>query len=384
MVKKGKLKINFTLFGVLLLVVFTVVNTSQYGASLSWVLIPCFFISIGVLKKRTVTRASLLIILFWGGFVCSTLFSEYVYIQRDIVTFAIFCIVYIIAVSYPYSVEQVKMINNIYIIVSSICSLNILYNWVSHNYYNEWFHRASFQFMGIYKDPNYVMAFIVPAMYLTFVRIMNEKKKRYILIEILMLSNFITTGSRGAIICFLVSIFIMLLVKSKMNLQQKIKVCTVIGIIIIIGSTILTRVLPVQAIERIVNSGSDSRIDLWRSALEVFYKHPILGGGMGAASKESLRSVGNYSHNVYIDILVNGGMAGVIFFLIFFYYNCCRTQKKYASFMLGAIIAFMFPLFFINGFNSATFYFPLIILTIYSRLCRIPNFQMKNVLFMEG
>ena len=91
---------------------------------------------------------------------------------------------------------------------------------------------------------------------------------------------------------------------------------------------------------------------------------------MSAASNISLAEVGKDSHNVYIDILSNFGLLGSIVFVHFFYKNCCLSTRSNMPFLLGACGVFMVPMFFVNGFNTVTFYFPLVILTIYSYYCR--------------
>ena len=385
MIRVGQHRIDLTYVGLILFMISTIVNTAQFGASLSWVIIPCMIILLGLFcGKQYVDRSACLIYIFYLFCFISTMFSHYVRLQRDMLTFAFFCIIYILVVSHKYSIEQIKQLNKIYIIVALFISLNILYNWITHNYYIEWFKRASFSFAGVYKDPNYVMAFIVPAMILCLFKIFFErnywKKFLFALFELIMMTNFITTGSRGPLLTFLLSVILFFISKSSMSATKKIKLMFMIGLVIISGWNILLKVLPVQSIERLFHSTSDSRTKLWESALVIFYNNPILGGGEGAASKASVTLLGNYSHNVYLDILVNSGILGFISFLLFFVINCMQTSKKNIYFILPMGIAFMFPLFFINGFNTATFYLPLIYMSILSRFCIDKNFHAEELL----
>lgn len=374
MIKVGKYEIDLSYLGLVLFLICTLVNTSHFGASLSWMIIPCLLIFIGVFGgNRYVEKKACLIFIFYIFSMISTVFSHYVTLQRDIITFAFFCIIYVLAVSHKFTTNQIKKLNNIYICVAFLASLNIMYNWLTHHYYVEWFKRATFSFLGVYKDPNYAMAFIVPAMVLCLYKIMfcNNIRSRciYLTVEIVMMTDFITTGSRGPLLTFLFAGVVFFLFKSSLSIGKKIKLVLFAIVIIALGWNVITRVLPAQSIARLLNSTSDSRTDLWESALLIFYENPILGGGIGSASEASIALSGNYSHNVYIDILANSGIIGAASFILFFAINCLHTVKHNAYFIYSIGVAFMLPLFFINGFNTATFYLPLIYMSILSRYC---------------
>lgn len=360
--------------GVLLLTLFTIANTSRFGASLSWVIIPCIIIVTGVLFEKTRLGTNLLIIVFWFSAFISTLLSDLVVLQRDMITFIFFCFVYIVATSIKYSKEKIRRLNKFYVFTAFITSITILYNWLKHDYYVAWFKRSSFKFLGVYRDPNYVMAYIVPAMYILTISLINtkDKKLRFFksILLITMMTSFLTTGSRGAILSYVVGLVLFFLINKNIPLNSKIKVLAVSMVVILIGYTCLIRLLPQQSVNRLLNSDEDSRFNLWKSAIKVFWNHPMLGGGMSAASNISLAEVGKDSHNVYIDILSNFGLLGSIVFVHFFYKNCCLSTRSNMPFLLGACGVFMVPMFFVNGFNTVTFYFPLVILTIYSYYCR--------------
>lgn len=360
---------NPMLLGTTLFAFFTVINTSQFGASLSWIIIPSLIILFFGVRNRYIQTKRALILFLWAAYTLSTIVSRYVPAERNLITFFILCLVYIFSVSYKYDERHVRFLINIIIAISSYASLNIFYNWLTHNYYNVWFQRASMTVGSVYRDPNYVMAFIVPALYFNLLKIISSKGMKRVFniaIEALMLTTFFTTGSRGPVVSFALAVVILFLWKSKMPIQRKlaiifIAVCSVFALLFVAN-----KYLPAQAIERLFNSEGDSRTKLWTASLNIFKSNPILGGGFGSASKESLLMLGNYSHNVYLDILCDSGIIGAMTFLLFFMVNCLPRHWFSNAYMLGAVVAFMAPLFFINGFNTATFYFPLIMLSILS------------------
>ena len=360
---------NPMLLGTTLFAFFTIINTSMFGASLSWLIIPSLIILFFGVRNRYIQTKRVLILLFWMVYVLSTIVSKYVSIERDLITFFILCLVYIFSVSYKYDGRDVYFLINVIIAISSYASLNIFYNWIAHNYFIEWFQRASMTVGDVYRDPNYVMAFIVPALYFNLLKIISSKGMKMVFniaVEAFLISTFFTTGSRGPVVSFAVAVVILFLWKSKMPVQRKLSFVFIAVCFAFALFFVANKYLPPQALKRLFNSGGDSRTKLWTAAFNMFKSNPVLGGGFGSASQESLRVVGNYSHNVYLDILCDSGIIGTIMFLLFFMLNCLPHHWYSNSYMLGAVVAFMAPLFFINGFNTATFYFPLIMLSILS------------------
>ena len=155
-------------------------------------------------------------------------------------------------------------------------------------------------------------------------------------------------------------------------MKVKTRVACLIALILVavLGFFLIQRFYSKQALERLYGISDDPRLKLWESALHVFRQNPFIGGGMSAATTISRVEAGNDSHNVYIDILCNSGIVGSLLFLIFLFRGCLRSNKTNRVFIYSMFIAFMLPMFFINGFNTATFYTPLILLSIMSQYCR--------------
>lgn len=369
-------------WGVILLVAFTILNTSQYGASLSWMVVPCCIIFWGWLM--TFKQVSLLLrkewivlFIFWAVFLISTLISDIVEIERNILTFLLFCVVYVCATSFTYNTRQIRMILKCYSGVALFANVNILYNWFTHNYYNVWFSRSSFSFAGVYKDPNYVMAFIAPSIAIAFIKAVNARNNRSRLLNGLFLIisalSIFATGSRSPMLVMVVFFILYFFIPSKMGIKKKISIVSC-GILIVVAALIFVKKnYSIQALQRLISGSDDPRWKLWESALTVFKEHPILGGGMSAASTVSHRNIGRDSHNVYLDILCNSGIIGTTFFVMFVWMSCLKTTKQNRVFIYSMFATFMLPMFFINGFNTATFYTPLILMSIMSKYCRTLN-----------
>lgn len=375
--KNRKRVTSLSFISICIFSIITVLNTSKFGATLSWLLLPFFLLPIGLLIERTPAKLktnSLSVFLFWFSCLISTIISPVVEIQRDMITFFAFCLFYVLAVGRYYSKKDIHLIINIVILVATICSLGIIYNWFNGVYFNAWFKRSSFTFLGVNKDPNYVCAYIVPTIFFLFQRVLNVKFKSSKAINIVILSIMIVgcllTGSRGALLVIGISFFIAIAFMKKMGLKIKLSISTIL--IIVIGYVVFTNYFPSQSIDRITTFSGDPRFELWDAAFHVFRKYPLFGGGMESASMFSILLAGNYSHNVYIDIVVNFGIVGSILFLLFLKLNILRVKKQDKDYFYSIFLAFLLPLFFINGFNTASLWFPLIFLTILS------NFSISN------
>lgn len=372
---------DITFWGLAILLICTVMNTSKFGASFSWVILPCVLIILGWLFRAInnvipLRMEHLCIFLLWLVFFVSTAFSDMVELQRDIATFLIFCFVLLCATSLPCSQKQLRRIVNIYIVVALIVEINIIYNWISHNYYVAWFKRASFSFWGVYRDPNYVMAFVLPAVALIFIKLINEKSvSRKILNGIILaisVLSIMASGSRSPMIGFVLFVVVYFLTASDMSFMKKLIILFSGLVAVSIAVYLVQKYYPTQSLNRLLST-EDARQELWKAALDVFKNHPIIGGGMSAASITSNMYAGNYSHNVYIDILCNSGIIGSVIFIVYFCSSSLKTTKINRAFIYSMAIAFMLPMFFVNGFNTATFYTPLILMSLISKYCSRDN-----------
>lgn len=382
---------NTSFCGIIILLIITVMNTSKYGASLSWIVLPCILILFGWLLKAInnnvyIRKEHVGLLLFWMTFFISTAFSSIVDLQRDILTFLVLCLVLFCATSFSCSKKQLSNLVYIYIIIALFVEGNIIYNWLTHNYYVAWFKRASFSFMGVYRDPNYVMAFVLPSIALLFIKFVNEKKLFKKTCDAILLLIAITavlaSGSRAPMISFLIFVCIYFFSVSDMKLKTKITIVFCGVVVALIAVYLMKKYYPAQSLDRLLNT-DDSRLDLWAAALNVFKKYPIIGGGMSAASLISNAIEGNDSHNVYIDILCNSGIVGSLCFAMYFYFSCLQTTKRNKAFIYSMTIAFMLPMFFVNGFNTATFYMPLIIMTLFSKYCQKNDSSYLDFLIKE-
>ncbi len=209
-----------------------------------------------------------------------------------------------------------------------------------------------------------------------------ENKKHKIISSICLvmsLGGIISTTSRGAYIATIIS-FIVMFVTSK----KAIKTLLPFGIISLTAVPIgLYLRYTSTTIDDFVNS-TDTRFDIWRSCFDMFIKHPIFGLGAGTDNIHTLL-VNEYgidrthAHNLFIQMLVEGGIIGEIFLLAIIallFRNLIKIVKlqnrkfsKYSIMFMSSMTGFfiascteftlqspkeLMMMFFVLGFSEAT------------------------------
>lgn len=369
-------RLNIFIFGVLLFIIITIHNSSEWGASLSWMLPSCFLMVVGrfTTNMRRTKSTPIALFMYWLVIFISTALSSVVPLEQNVFSYAILLYLFYLVSSTFFEENQIKLILSVYIISALVCSAFVVKNWLAGDFFNAWTLRASYRFMGVYKDPNYVASYISPAAFFLFVKTITGSNKKKKLLSLLGLIFFVITilciGSRGAMLTVAVAIAYYYLMTSSISNAQKIVIFAIGFFVVMQIYQIYLSVMPQQVFDRLNNSADDSRLSLWAAGMKGFTNNPILGCGLGSSNAYSNTLVGNHCHNVYIDALAACGILGNAFLIYAFIKNCMQSSKKNRTFIHASILVFFIPLVFINGFNSATFITPLMIMAILSSYCR--------------
>ena len=372
--------VDFYYFGFIVFIILSQYNTALWGASFSFALVPAFLFLLGALTSQpTVRKESLLILPIFFLYLFSTGFSSYVEIGRDFLSFAVFCLFFILTVSHYYRKNELKKLILIYIIISLTVSLNICYQWINHVYLQAWLKRSTFVFFGVFKDPNYAMALIAPAAVFSAFLFINSKK---FIVKLICFLNIafaflacICASTRAGMLAIALPIALIPLFASKMSIWKRLAFLVLLVFIILVGYWIITATYNEYALARFFHDDTGSgRLDIWESALLVFKDRPIFGGGLNSGSAVSVVFEAHTTHSVFIDILCDSGIVGLLLFAVFFVKNCLCVSRRNLSFQLIMAFSFLIPLFFINGFNTITFYFPIIVLSIMSNYNKDGNY----------
>lgn len=378
-------KIDLFTAGVILFILITIHNTSQYGASLSWMLPGCIMIIIGYSfnqNKRNVSTP-IALICFWFVIFCSTALSSVVPLEQNIISFAVLLYTFYLVTKIHFDDKTIRTIINVYIVSSLICSVFIIRNWLNGDFYISWTLRASYRFMGEYKDPNYVTAYICPAVFFLFIKsIYTQTFKKKIITFLCLLISIIAilcTGSRSPVLTTALSIGVFYILDTEISINKKLVILLVSSVILYGLYHIYTIIMPDQVFERIENSSNDSRLALWTAGIKGFTENPLIGCGFASGNYYSIKLVGNHCHNVFIDLLSSCGIIGVMFFIFVVVNNCTKSSRSNRKFIFATALSFFVPLFFINGYNSASFITPLMLMSILSNYCRLNKKHFYNL-----
>lgn len=187
--------------------------------------------------------------------------------------------------------------------------------------------HGTFQFLG----PNEVAAFYNQySLLLLSVYFFMKKGIPKILLLILILANLycmVFMYSRAAYLAVSLGMFFLFSVKNR-------KLLIPLLLVIIYWHMFLPEIARQRILETRDEYGeleisAEQRVIVWRQALEIFQNAPLAGIGFG--SFRHLRLILGDTHNIYIKILVEQGLLGILIFfglIIVFFWEGLRLYQK--------------------------------------------------------
>jgi O-antigen ligase len=255
--------------------------------------------------------------------------------------------------------------------VSFVCALIVVIYAATNDF--EANTRYSLVFMGTMKDPNYMSAFIIPGFCLALIHLIYAERYRMIYAALAGVIAFavLLSGSRAGYITvvFLTGIIVIAYMRN-MNISGKkilfflLVLCVITaGVISIQSSRNFARLTDYESyVENI-------RFQIWSIALELYNESKYIGSGLGAASDYTLQIIGIYPHNNFLVILIDQGLMGIILFVLFFL-NMMSISKHNRKYIFFLLVSFFVPLFFVDGYQTATFWLPMVFCQIVSDFCK--------------
>ena len=174
----------------------------------------------------------------------------------------------------------------------------------------------------------------------------KESIKKYIVFILIIFNIYIVFagGGKGAFVltCLLFLLYFYSRIKAKVALL----IVTFLGALKIFESFFIDIILQTPGGMRILtlfisddlNQITTGRDRLYAKAVDVILDRCFLGGGPGSA----IYDVGYFSHNIFLDILLDWGFIGCVFFLVVIVVVC---RKSFALFE-NPNIRFLFTIFF--------------------------------------
>ena len=195
--------------------------------------------------------------------------------------------------------------------------------------------RAGIVSSGLFNFTSYTGCFLLPGLFALLITYRNKRKNAFFWIMLgVMALSMLLMSKRGFLLDLAISLVFVFLVsrysEGRLKLKSSRVVIVTVSIIIIIGVLVAMYMsVPFvrQSVDNIVSRFADDdgtlsgRTELYALALKLFKQHPIFGIGWGNFREQSLHvfSTNNSktfeTHNVYLQLLCEMGIVGLLAFL---------------------------------------------------------------------
>lgn len=365
----------------------------------------CAFLSLSnynVSYKKSINLSFIIFFLFWI-LIVKSYFSSYstTTTWKYILKFA----VYVCIPLFYFNCKFVNKIIKVFEIIALIVAITVIFSVANSNLYMNIFGFLYVDSAGIWNSINqgagvgiigvsaYASYIINVGIAIVVAFIFAEKKikiKQSVYLTLFLIALF-ATGKRTILIAALLAILIIFLFSSdKKKYRVFLKVIIVIGTI---GALSYLFVPQAQIMfERFVMGMGDKDLNnrriFWEEALFLFNKNPIWGNGFGifpVFDKIEGTRWGYSAHNIYLEILAELGLTGIIVYILFSIYVIIKSIKLLCNKKLindpnvNKAIYFVFYLLFSHEFYgimeqplyafSLQFIF-MVVLSLLNSLCR--------------
>ncbi|WP_312562799.1 O-antigen ligase family protein [Anaerospora sp.] len=174
---------------------------------------------------------------------------------------------------------------------------------------------------------------------LSIYKVIYEKKNIYFVIYVLQILFMLLTGSKKALMFIFIGLMLLFMLKNKLKLQKyffPLIVC-ISSFTVLLTNDFFYNIIGQRTIDFLaacgfqIESASESnstslRLLMYQVGLQAFQESPIIGNGWFYFSVHS--GLGMYSHNNYIELLVNYGVLGFIAYYSMFAYVLYKISKN--------------------------------------------------------
>lgn len=167
----------------------------------------------------------------------------------------------------------------------------------------------------------------------------NSARLGYCVLIVAAIFSLLISGARGAVLALFIATGSVIALSVKVSSIPKILISLLIGVavIVVVGSTIdINALFPDSFASRTFNYISDGSIDLdnrgdvFTLAIEYIERSPVFGYGIGSA----YYYLGIYPHNLFLELMFDGGIIYTVFitilllYRIYYWIKCFRIHKE--------------------------------------------------------
>jgi len=235
-----------------------------------------------------------------------------------------FFAVYVVAVMYPFRQPEVDWVKRAIMLSGVLTGILILYLYASQITFMDSV-RASLVLGERVADPNHTAAsLLLPfSLFLSAtLSVRRIKLSSHILPLGILFAVIVLSGSRGGLLGLAVAVISLFIMHFGQHWKQKMKVVavTVGGAV---AGWLMWPLLPVELTQRfllaeIIAGGGSGRLDIWTVGISAWLANPIVGYGFGSFGAIHTLWEGSWAvaHNIYLQLLVEMGIVGLVLLLI--------------------------------------------------------------------
>lgn len=213
-------------------------------------------------------------------------------------------------------------------------------------------------FTPLYNEEVNYMRFgytLLPTVLFSFSNLLSKKKKSTLILFILSFLDMLVFGSRGSLLTFVLFLIFYIYFTSIVNKKTKIYLTFILFLLSINLKNILNFIVEYAnnytlysyAIVKYLNlfdgsslaSTSSGRDEIYETAINRIFNSPILGSPLNSSYVDTGST---YYHNIFLDIIVNFGILGFIFFVCFILYTFYKATRIKNYYFISTFLIIFF------------------------------------------
>ena len=279
--------------------------------------------------------------------------------------FVIVFLLYFFVSNIVYNIDKKAIIRIIYYvsIIFILFSLILYFGGDKKNGLGGEMDRGMYRLTGTIIDPNIFALFGTLIYGISLHKVIENKKKKFLISLFLIMICFLFTFSRGGIIGLVFFTVIYFISFTKINLKIIIKLIIIFAILVLIiflfAKSLNINLLEILNQRSSIKTGS-GRLKIWSNGIKLFKQNPFFGIGLYNFQNYNIRifNDSHYLHNTFLAVLVENGLMGSLMFFLFLISFIFKKGNQDIEKVIKLIIyGQLVMLFFLSGIINEFLYF---------------------------